>query len=117
MHKDEIDRFYSTLGQRVRSLRLNHPDGKMNQGELAAKVSLTRASIANIETGRQRVSAHFLAELANALKVPLTELVPSSELKTTSDHAVARSKENEILKDFEDDTKLCAWIESYIPNR
>jgi len=40
---------------------------------------LTRASIANIEKGRQRVFLHQLYHFANFLKVDMRELLPEAE--------------------------------------
>lgn len=38
--------------------------------------ALTRASIANVEAGTQRVLAHTAVEMARALDVPVTTLLP-----------------------------------------
>jgi transcriptional regulator with XRE-family HTH domain len=40
-------------------------------------VGLSRASIANIETGRQRIPLHHLYTLARALKVDVYALLPT----------------------------------------
>lgn len=57
----------------------------MTQESLAVKVGMTRTSITNIEKGRQKVLSHILVELANALNVPLVELLPKVDPMT---HAV-----------------------------
>ena len=43
--------------------------------------AVTRASIANIETGKQRILAHTLFQLANALEVDLADIVPADNFK------------------------------------
>jgi len=48
----------------------------MSQATLAREVLLTRASISNIEKGRQKILVHTLLQIASALKVTLQELVP-----------------------------------------
>ncbi len=55
---------YRLLGQNVARLR---NDSGRTQAEIAAQIGLTRASLANIETGRQKVLMHHVFRLANAL--------------------------------------------------
>lgn len=66
-------RFYATLGDRICNARLKL---LMTQAELAKKVDLSRASIANIETGRQQMLLHTLADIAKVLKLDAKELLP-----------------------------------------
>ncbi|MGW1419839.1 helix-turn-helix domain-containing protein [Bradyrhizobium manausense] len=51
----------------------------MTQEELARRVQLSRASITNIEKGRQRVLLHQLIEIADALDAKPSELMPSPQ--------------------------------------
>jgi transcriptional regulator with XRE-family HTH domain len=67
---------YRQLGQSVSRLR-----GKLEktQAEVAAQIGLTRASLANIETGRQKVLMHHIFRLANALECKsVLDLIPES---------------------------------------
>jgi len=67
---------YRQLGQKV--ARLRNERGR-TQAEIAAQIGLTRASLANIETGRQKVLMHHVFRLANALNcASILELVPAS---------------------------------------
>lgn len=51
----------------------------LTQAEVAAQVGLTRASLANIETGRQKVMLHQVYSLVSALKLnSVLDLVPPS---------------------------------------
>ena len=60
------------LAARRRELRLK-------QAEVASMIGLTRASLANIESGRQKLMLHQIYRLAQALQVEfITDLVPSS---------------------------------------
>ena len=54
---------YRQLGLRVEQLRSTLG---WTQMELSKKVGISRASIANLETGRQRVQLHQLERLAEA---------------------------------------------------
>lgn len=62
---------YIAFGETVRTLR--HESG-MTQEDLSKKVGLRRASVANIETGRQRVLLADLFIFAKALGVPPKKL-------------------------------------------
>lgn len=49
----------------------------LTQAQVAGRIGLTRASLANIETGRQKVLLHHVYRLAEALKVKsISELIP-----------------------------------------
>ena len=66
--------FYGELGARVREWRVRRG---LTQGELGTRLTppVTRASIANLEVGKQRVLAHTLAQLAGVLGVAIDDLV------------------------------------------
>lgn len=67
---------YRILGLAVAKRR--HELG-LTQADVAGRIDLTRASLANIETGRQKVLLHQLYRLANALEIEsITDLVPES---------------------------------------
>ena len=62
----------ATLAARRKKLRLK-------QAEVAEMIGLTRASLANIESGRQKLMLHQVYRLAKALQVEtITDLVPGS---------------------------------------
>ena len=50
----------------------------LTQQQLAMRLGISRASLANVETGRQRVLVHQLYELAKHLNVSVQELLPDS---------------------------------------
>lgn len=66
--------FYSELGRRVKKRRT---ELKLTQDALASELGLQRTSIANLETGLQRISAEAVVILASALRVSPAELLPS----------------------------------------
>lgn len=48
----------------------------LSPSQLATLIGLARTSVANIESGRQRVPIHILWRLSDALGTPVSELVP-----------------------------------------
>lgn len=71
--RDSVQGLYVAIGENVRHYR---NQARMTQLELAREVDLTRASIANLETGRQRILLHTAFDLARALNVSVDCLVP-----------------------------------------
>lgn len=67
--------FYVEIGRRVRLARERLG---LTQDSLASQVMLSRTSVTNIEKGRQKVLAHTICSLANALNVLPAELLPDS---------------------------------------
>jgi transcriptional regulator with XRE-family HTH domain len=71
MRDEEI---YRALGQRIAARRR---ELKMTQSELGDKVLMSRASVANIEGGRQNVLLHHLYRFAKALNMSsVADLLP-----------------------------------------
>lgn len=60
----DADQIYKNLSKRIRALRRSLG---LTQDQLAKRVGISRASLANIEAGRQKVLVHHLFALANAL--------------------------------------------------
>jgi transcriptional regulator with XRE-family HTH domain len=77
MDESEI---YGAFGKLVRQHRKRL---SMNQEALGGEIGLSRASIANIETGRQHIPLHHLYRLARALKVDPHTLLPSTAIDRT----------------------------------
>lgn len=71
---DGNDPLYGAIGERV--TRARGTTG-LSQAKLAAKVGVTRASIVNIERGRQRAPIHLLWQIAAALGTEASKLIPS----------------------------------------
>lgn len=67
---------YAGLGAMVRVRR--EREG-LTQGQLADRIGMTRTSVTNIESGRQKVQLHTLYDIAAALDVSPAELLPSAE--------------------------------------
>jgi transcriptional regulator with XRE-family HTH domain len=72
----KIESFYVDLGQRIRALRTNLGLTQDQLGHLLIPPT-SRVSIANVESGKQRILSHTLVQFAEALKVELVELLPA----------------------------------------
>jgi transcriptional regulator with XRE-family HTH domain len=69
MNEDEI---YARFGSLVRAYRT---ELGMSQSKLATSVSLSRASIANIEAGKQKILLHHLYKFSEALNISPLKLL------------------------------------------
>lgn len=73
MSEDEL---YRGLGQALAKARR---DRGLSQAAVAARIGLTRASLANLESGRQRVLLHHLYRLVTALELAsILDLAPET---------------------------------------
>jgi len=70
-------KFYVALGQQISEARQRQ---HLTQEALASCVSLTRTSIVNIERGKQQVLLHTLVQIARALKLKPSDLIPETAL-------------------------------------
>jgi transcriptional regulator with XRE-family HTH domain len=73
------DDFYPELGSNIRRRR---DEIGMTQSTLAAKAGVKRTSIANMERGAQAILVHQLLNIAKALKVSPTTLIPKDAPKS-----------------------------------
>ncbi|MFF8482362.1 helix-turn-helix domain-containing protein [Streptomyces antibioticus] len=67
-----ITNLYRTIGAHLAAAR---QERGVRQSDLAAAVGLTRASVANIESGAQRIQVHTLIAAAQALGVDPADLL------------------------------------------
>lgn len=64
---------------------------KLKQSELAARVGMSRASIANIECGRQNVLLHHAYDIAAVLGVQVGDLLPGDAKPSLEDQSLTLS--------------------------
>ena len=77
--------FYVQFGLRVKNARIS---ARISQAELATSLGVARSSVANIESGRQRLPLHQLPLLARTLGLSIEGLVGEFE---SGDSVSARS--------------------------
>lgn len=88
-----IEPFYAELGQRIGDARKR---SRLTQEALGEKLDgggLTRAAIANIESGKQRVLTKTLVDIAVALQVPAESLLPPRPVAAVPEPAVSLEAE------------------------
>ena len=76
MSAKAVEPFYREMGARLRRLRTDRGLTQDWVGK-AVKPAITRAAVANIEVGKQRVLAHRVAELARVLDVQVSDIFPT----------------------------------------
>jgi transcriptional regulator with XRE-family HTH domain len=89
------DVFYTSLGRRIQDLRQARGLTQEQLGSLIVP-AVTRASIANIEAGKQGVLTYTLVQLARALATTPQDLLPK-EL-SNEDPALRDRVQNELAK-------------------
>lgn len=78
---------YQSLGEAVAARRKQLG---LKQLDLAKKIGLSRASVANIEVGRQKIMLHQAFRLAEALDLQsINELVPSVSSRRTEKEPIS----------------------------
>lgn len=81
-----IESIYQQIGHRIRIERTKR---SLSQEYIAEKAGLSRASIVNIERGRQKIMLHSLYAVANSLGIPVTHLLPLSTSSADIENAFA----------------------------
>ena len=72
----DFEELYREVGRRLRQARETQG---LSQEKLAAQLGLSRASVVNIEAGRQRAPMHLLWQLSETLGTDLSLLIPRRE--------------------------------------
>lgn len=85
----KVDPRYAAFGEAV---ALRRRQLKLKQEDLAGRVGLSRASIANIERGRQNVQLHHACDIAAALELArVDDLLPVDGVQTVGDQPLVLS--------------------------
>jgi transcriptional regulator with XRE-family HTH domain len=101
---------YREFGRRLRAARRG---ANLTQAHLGARLGLSRTSICNIESGRQRIPLHYAYSLASAIRRPLEELLPDAAV-LSYERVLSRMEEgdrnvvNAFIADAKRDSKVHA---------
>ncbi len=85
---------------------------KITQEDLAARMGMSRAALANIETGRQNMLLHHLYRFAEMLGLKVTDLLPDPALLESTVEAdelplpenLSRTQRAQVARLIRDDT-------------
>lgn len=77
MVSDYVEPIYAAIGRNIRRARER---SGLTQEMLASSIEppLTRAAMANMEAGRQRIMLHVLVDIASACKTTMGRMLPKS---------------------------------------
>ena len=98
----DFDDLYRELGRKIRQAR-ERQGQKLSQAALAQRLGISRASMVNIEAGRQRAPLHLLWQIAELLGSDLTLLIPSRDEMLATSNKV--DLENAMMKQIEEFAK------------
>lgn len=73
---DSAEELYRSIGQKIRNARARSVP-RLSQEKLARRLKISRASVVNIEAGRQHAPVHLLWRIALALDTDLVSLIPN----------------------------------------
>lgn len=93
----EKELFYRKLGQNIKKAR---EEIGYSQSAFAQALQISRASIVNLEKGRQRPPLHLLYEIGLKTKVSVAELLPEDLRETSDDSTISQEKSWEELKKY-----------------
>ena len=100
MDNADEEALYRAVGERIRTARERQPT-RLSQAALAKKLEISRASIVNIEAGRQHAPLHLLWRIARHLDVELLSLIPSTaDLVVAPSAAILDEEMREELKKY-----------------
>jgi DNA-binding XRE family transcriptional regulator len=92
----EKNDLYRVIGEQIKAKRR---ENFLKQENLAAKVELTRSSIAQIEAGKQAPSIFLLYQLCDALKISVFDILPKDEFDPLSSERFSKKTQvKEILE-------------------
>jgi DNA-binding XRE family transcriptional regulator len=107
MTNSETENLYKSLGQNIKNARLRKD---YNQEVFAKMLKLSRASIVNIEKGRQKPTLHLLYEICKITESSLTDILPQfkSDVELTSVWKIKMQKS--ISKDSKSERNLSNFL-------
>lgn len=78
-----LEPIYAQIGELIQARRKKL---ELKQENLANMLGISRGSLANIETGRQRVLVHQLYRIAEKLELQPADLLPPPKIHEVTDH-------------------------------
>ena len=107
MTKPIQEKFYQQVGERICHAR---KEVGMKQEALASFLELSRASVVNIEKGRQHPSLYQINEIARILNVSVESLIPESSAPETKSKSSWQKIINKKVRDKESSEKILGFV-------
>jgi DNA-binding XRE family transcriptional regulator len=103
-------KLYTTLGERILRLRrMQSP--LMSQQRLAEILGLTRTSVTNIESGKQKVTLDTIYKLCETFGIQVSDLMPTlSDVSRPADQSVVVGGQSYALS-----SKTADSVKRYLP--
>lgn len=95
----DFDDLYRKLGRKLRQARETQG---LSHEKLAGQLGISRASVVNIEAGRQRAPLHLLWQFSEALGTDLSLLIPRREELLSPTEEI--SLDQDMIKQIRDAT-------------
>jgi transcriptional regulator with XRE-family HTH domain len=92
------------IGAAIRAARFSRG---LTQGDLAARIGVTRAAIASYETGRRKILAETLLRIAHLCGQPLSFFVPDANTVATRPAAATVSPQQSAIHAVMQALELC----------
>jgi DNA-binding XRE family transcriptional regulator len=118
---DEEEALYRLIGERIRAIR-ERSAPKLSQAKLAKQLGISRASVVNIEGGRQHAPLHLLWKIACSLDAELSMLVPrraelaANETGVELNEAMRKQIRREAKGDAELEKSLASVVGKLLSN-
>ena len=111
MTQTERNRLYDIIGERICKIR---QEKGYSQQEFSTKLRISRASVVNIEKGRQHAPLHLLWLIADTLDTEIHQLIPlPRDLKTELDDTSLRKQIREQVGDNKDvENRVAEFVHS-----
>lgn len=111
LDREQQTSFYERIGEKIRETRKIR---EINQETLATTLGISRVSLINIETGKQRVPLHVLLDICVSLNVTMNELVPQN---MEGVHSIDASIINKINKETNSSSDSSEKAITYISSK
>lgn len=113
MNEWEKKNFYRLIGDRIKQFR---EKSNLTQSALARKLTISRASVVNIEKGRQNPPLHLLWEISENLGIGIIDLIPNGdEVKIpTTDNQLSEELLEQIRKSAEGDPYTLRQLTNFV---
>lgn len=114
MTESDKKRFYILIGEAINTARNNKG---YSQAILAERISMSRASIVNIEKGRQHPPIHLLYEFSKILEISIVDLLPKFEISNKESVALFEEQIKNKASEGIISAKSIESLNSFVSNK